>query len=80
MASMICKCGKRLTDFEAPNDIQFRVYSDFEWDKILECDTVNTWEIPDSQYQAWKCPECERVYLFNNEKDEAIKVYKLEEG
>ena len=77
MASIICKCGKRLTDFEAPNDIELRVYTDFEWDKLLEQDVVNTWEIPAPQRDVWRCSSCERIYVFKENK--VIKIYSLEE-
>jgi hypothetical protein len=63
----------------APNDIQLRVYTDKEWDKILEQDTIETWEIPMPTYDVWRCPKCERIYIFEHGNDKAIKVYKLEE-
>ena len=77
MASIICKCGVRLTNVEAPNDIELRVYTDYEWDKLLEQDTVNTWEIPAPQRDVWRCPTCERVYVFK--EDKTVKIYFLEE-
>ena len=79
MASMICRCGERLTDFLAPNEIQLWVYTDFEWDKLLEQDTVNTWEITRPKHSVWRCPKCERVYVFDRGDSDPIKVYCLEE-
>lgn len=79
MARMNCRCGEILSDSMAPNDIQLRVYTDKEWDNILSVDTINTWEIPLPHYDVWKCPKCERVYVFEEGTDEAIKVYKIEE-
>ena len=77
MASIICKCGTRLTNVEAPNNIELWVYTDFEWDKLLEQDVVNTWEIPSPNRDVWRCPVCERIYVF--EKDKPVKVYSLED-
>jgi hypothetical protein len=79
VASFICKCGERLSDFESPNDIEFRVYSDREWDSILENDAIETWKIPFPKHSAWKCPKCERLYIFKEGNNEAIKVYRLED-
>lgn len=40
MARMTCTCGNQLSNHESPNDIQLRVYTDKEWDKICDCDTI----------------------------------------
>jgi len=80
MARMNCRCGEILSDSMAPNDIQLKVYTDKEWDNILSVDTINTWEIPLPNYDVWKCPKCERVYVFEEGTEEAIKVYKIEES
>ena len=79
MASMICRCGERLSNSEDLNEIQLRIYTMSEWDKLLEQDTVNTWEIPWPEHEAWRCPKCERVYLFEDGNNEAIRVYCVEE-
>ena len=79
MAKMTCKCGEFLSNSLAPNDIELRVYTDKEWDKISEADTINTWEIPLPSYDVWKCPKCERVYVFKEGSDTAVKIYVLEE-
>ena len=46
MASITCKCGNRLSNSSAPNDIQYHVYSDREWDKILEHDFIEMIKFP----------------------------------
>jgi hypothetical protein len=79
MARMTCECGEILSNSMAPNDIQLIVYTDKEWDKILERDTIETWKIPMPTYDVWKCPKCERIYVFEPGNDHAIKVYKLED-
>jgi len=77
MARMTCRCGKVLSNSSAPNDVQYRVYSDFEWDGILQKDVYNSWEIPLPKLDVWKCPACERLYIFD-EKNELIRVYSVE--
>ena len=80
---MNCICGEYLSNSEAPNDIQLRVYTDWEWDAILENDTIETWKIPLPTHDVWRCPKCERIYVFGKpDKDgnsPAIKIYRLEE-
>lgn len=78
IAKMECKCGETLSNTMAPNDIQLRVYTDKEWDKILESDTIESWKIPLPTYDVWKCPKCERVYIFKGGYGAPIKVYSLE--
>ena len=83
MARMDCICGEYLSNTMVPNDIELHVYTDREWDAILENDTIETWKIPLPTYDVWRCPKCERIYVFGkgNEEgyNEAIKVYRLEE-
>jgi hypothetical protein len=59
-----------------PNDIQLKVYTDKEWDKIFDCESINPWEIPLPKYDVWRCPNCERIYVFKEGIEEAIKVYQ----
>ena len=75
---MNCVCGKHLSNSLAPNDIELRVYTDKEWDKILSVDTINSWEFPLPTYDVWRCPGCERIYVFKDGDSKAIKVYALE--
>jgi len=35
---MTCRCGEYLSNQQAPNNIQLCVYTDREWDSILEQD------------------------------------------
>jgi hypothetical protein len=79
MARMDCKCGETLSNTMVPNDIQLRVYTDKEWDKILEQDTIESWKFPLPTYDVWRCPKCERIYVFKEGYGPPIKVYKLEE-
>lgn len=77
MASYICKCGNRLSNALTPNDVELRVYTDSEWDSILENDFIETWKIPLPKNDVWRCPLCERVYVFQNSK--LIRTYVLEQ-
>ena len=70
-----CKCGERLNNQLAPNDIQLRVYTDKEWDAIIEKDILESWKIPSPTYDVWRCPKCERVYVFDGVK--LVKYYVL---
>ena len=83
MARMDCKCGECLSNHEAPNDIQLRVYTDREWDFILESDILEAWKVPLPTHDVWRCPKCERIYVFGESDEDgcvkAIKIYSLEE-
>ena len=79
MARIQCKCGETLSNSQAPNDFELKVYTDREWDKIINLDIIDPIALPDPQYDVWRCPKCERLYFFNNGNDKAIKIYKLEE-
>lgn len=78
MAKMICKCGYLLSTTQVPNDIELRVYTDKEWDDILDCETIIPWLLPDPQHDVWMCPECKRVYVF--EWNDVIMRYVLEKN
>ena len=77
MASIICKCGKRLSNTGVPNDVQYHVYTDREWHKILENDFFEMISFPTEEQDVWKCDNCSRLYVFN-QKGKVIKVYALE--
>ena len=78
MARMNCICGAILSNSIVPNDTELIVYTSTEWDEILQRDIVETWKIPLPKYEVWKCPKCERIYVFKNGDNKAIKVYVLE--
>ncbi len=78
MARMTCTCGAFLSNHEAPNDIQLRVYTDREWDEICDCDSIQPWSIPAPKYDVWRCPVCKRIYVFEGEKGTPVMIYRLE--
>jgi hypothetical protein len=79
MAKFLCKCGHLLSNSEIPNDIQYHVYSDKEWhEKILINNNIDVLELPKPAIDVWKCPVCQRLYIFSSEGS-LLKTYKLEE-
>ncbi|XER09777.1 hypothetical protein SRRS_54090 [Sporomusa rhizae] len=78
MARIQCRCGATLWNGMSPNDIQLIVYTDKEWDAIINCDSIDPLGLPSPKYDAWRCPECERIYFFECGNDKAVKIYALE--
>lgn len=78
MARMMCMCGAQLSNHDAPNDIQLRVYTDREWEEIFDCDNIRPWMIPLPRYDVWRCPICKSIYVFENIKESPIMIYRLE--
>ncbi len=77
MASIMCKCGNRISNSTVPNDIQYYVYSDREWIKIIEMDVVETINLPHPKYDVWKCDNCQRIYIFGD-NGKILKTYSIE--
>ncbi|MGE7114264.1 hypothetical protein [Lysinibacillus sp. NPDC047702] len=76
---MKCKCGKTLSTVQTPNDVQLRVYTDKEWDDIINMgDTIDVFAIPYPEKEVWRCIHCDRIYVFN-EDSTVDKVYRVEE-
>ncbi len=59
MASVECRRGEVLSNSTAPN-VRLRVYTDREWDSILEDDILETRKIPLPTYDVWRCPNFQR--------------------
>lgn len=78
MSTIICKCGNTMSNTLMPNDIQLRVYTDKEWDDIIAMDRIeDTLDIPSPKYDVWRCPKCERIYVYGSD-NKLKKVYVLE--
>lgn len=76
MARFLCKCGKGLSTVQAPNDVELYVYTDSEWDYILNMgDLIDPLDIPDPKHDVWHCTNCDRIYVFNSDHS-VKKVYK----
>lgn len=78
MARLLCKCGETLSNGLCPNNVELKVFTDFEWDSIINIGVLDTIDLPDPKYDVWRCPKCERVYVFKSGCDEVIKVYTIE--
>lgn len=78
MARMTCTCGAELSNHEAPNNIQLRVYTDREWDEIFDGDSIQPWMIPEPKYDVWRCPICKSLYVYGDNKELPIMIYRLE--
>lgn len=78
MARMNCICGTVLSNSIVPNDIELIVYTEKEWEQILQHDTIETWRIPLPNFDVWKCPRCERIYVFKQGDNKPIKIYMVE--
>ena len=76
MASMICRCGYRMSTSAAPNDIQLRVYTDVEWDAMTSEEWIEGWRLPLPKHDVWRCPRCERIYVFEQGYGPPIAVYE----
>lgn len=77
MARFQCKCGNVLSNSLVPNEMEYHVFSDVEWDRIMAKDQVNTWELPEPRYPVWKCNSCNRFHVFNKQ-GERIATYIIE--
>jgi len=73
MANYNCKCGNRLTNQSVPNDIELYVFTDREWDDIINLGMIDSLDLPDPKYDVWICPKCEKIYVFN--ENSLIKYY-----
>lgn len=66
-----------MSNVAAPNDVQFHVYSDYEWDDIIREDFIESIKFPRPKHDVWKCPKCSRVYVFDD-TGKVIAKYILE--
>lgn len=78
MASMICRCGNRMSTTAAPNNVQLRVYTDREWDALVSKDILQGWKLPLPRYDVWRCPACGRIYVFDPPQSRPVAVYVRE--
>ncbi|MER3554227.1 MAG: hypothetical protein C4331_07735 [Meiothermus sp.] len=76
MARFKCKCGAELSNSEAPNDVEFWVYSDREWDECMVGDCVDPVTIAFPKFEVWRCYFCQRVHIFDG--NTRIKTYIAE--
>lgn len=67
MARFSCKCGEILSNSLAPNEIQLKIFSDQEWDDIINMGMIDSIDLPDPKFDVWKCPKCGRIYVFDDD-------------
>lgn len=79
MAGVICKCGRVLSTTQVPKDIQLKVYTDWEWDKLMDCEMIIPRKMSLPKYDVWKCPACQRIYVFEDGNSTPIMIYRLED-
>ena len=79
MANVMCRCGNRLSNVQCPNDVQLYVYTDAEWDAIINMGVIDPIDIPSPKYDVWRCPKCGRIYVYGDGYGEPIAVYTLEQ-
>lgn len=75
MARFLCKCGRTLNNSQVPSEIILHVYTDEEWDKVLSEDNIDTLKIPKPINEVWRCPSCNRIYVFRNGEKMPSKVF-----
>lgn len=75
---MTCTCGCKISNQQAPNEIELIVYTDREWSEICDCDSIQPWMIPRPHYNVWKCPDCQRLYFYEGDADMPCMVYQVE--
>lgn len=69
----LCKCGKILSNAQAPNDIELAVFTDLEWDNIINIGRIDTGDLPNPKFFAWRSPHCKRIYVFD--RNQLMKYY-----
>lgn len=79
MARFKCKCGNILSTTQCPNDVQLRVYTDTEWDEMINMGIIDSLNIPRPKKDVWRCNHCNRIYVFDYGYGPPIAVYKLED-
>jgi phage FluMu protein Com len=72
MAHYICKCGENLWNGLCPNDIQIHVFKEEIWNQAVK-NEIELYLV-DGDYDIWKCPECNRVYSFKNNRVDKMFV------
>jgi ribosomal protein L37AE/L43A len=74
-----CKCGEALPASGSPNGNMLRAYTDEEWERFLDAEIIKTQDVPPPPRDIWRCPKCERVYVFEKGGAAPAKVYALKE-
>ena len=77
MSRIKCLCGEILSNSTNPN-IEYKLFSDNEWIEFLDrAEKEPAINIDTDKYSLWKCPKCQRIYIFEEYNDNP-QIYKLE--
>jgi hypothetical protein len=80
MSRIQCKCGQILSNVESPNKIEYVIYNNMDWLSLISKEKLDPMlDIPSPSIDFWKCPNCQRIYIWKYGEDHPIKVYKIEE-
>lgn len=80
MAKIKCKCGEILSNSERP-DIVYKVFSDEEWIDLMGQNIKDpTVDIRWPKLEFWKCYICERIHFFEEERDQVLRIYSIEDS
>ena len=79
MGKWTCKCGYPMNDHNCPDPNNYWVFSDLTWDKIEpdKNENVNFYNLPAPDFDAYVCPSCGRIMLFDGKSNRCIS-YKPE--
>lgn len=50
----------------------------FDSVESVDCDSIQPWMIPEPRYDVWRCPICKSLYVYGDDKELPIMVYRLE--
>jgi len=74
MAKLQCRCGNLLSNSLVPSEIVLHLFTDKKMDEILVNDSIMTIELHNLSTELWRCPNCDRVYKFD-ENGRVSKIY-----
>ena len=46
------------------NEVQWIAYSEKEWEEVKKLRNIDPCHVPAPNVDVWRCPKCERVYVF----------------
>ena len=81
MFKMICKCGEELNSF-IHREIEYKIFSFEELISLLDQDeagvALSNMEL--GKNFIWKCLNCERIYIFDKDTNDLLRIYRVTES
>lgn len=74
----ICLCQRPLTTDGEINENKYMVYTNIEIDDICELQRFEAKDTPNPKMYAIYCPDCKRIYCFDWDTNEIVRLYRLE--